>query len=235
MLRQGFLTTALVLGLTSAASAVTLLPGQSVSDAIFDYTDTHLDGTEADFFGTSQATVSKTVTETRDGFIPPDVINNLYVVSASIEVEAIKSASGKQVFSYSLSSEAGFSPGVNGAIEYVISGFAGYDVDFGYLGDPTFPYAPIIERSANGNNITITLFDPRDVLAGQETLLFSTNAPTYSLGGAGMVDIVIDSFGNTGRMYLGLPAPAAIPLPAPVLALGTGLVALVGLRRRRRS
>lgn len=219
----------------ATAQAVPLLPGTPFDQ--FAYFDTgKVVAGDPDFLGPEVATGSASATEQRDGFDGVEVVEDLYTVTGQIDVTVFQTGAGHMTFAYDFSSiDASFAGDANGARVFTVSGYAGFDVDVGWIFD-TDPYVPLISRSIDGDTITVTYFDPRDTQGSLETILFKTNANGFTSSGAGSVDIDITSFGTTTRALTGLPAPAVVPLPASGLLLlaAFGLLS-VRCRGRKRA
>lgn len=216
--------------IVSQAEAVALNPGDSLNSSDIEFAEI-LDG-DPDFFGTFLGSGSASAQETRDGVgFGDEVIEDLYDVTGTIDVEVYQGDNGRTVFAYDFSHvDASGTGDSNGVDVFSVSGFAGYDVDVGWNFD-SIPYLPGISRSNDGDTITIDYFDPTVTRLSLETLLFSTDAPSFAMNGAGSMNINLDSFGGTLRMVDGLPAPAPIPLPGSGLLLAGGV--LLMLRRRK--
>lgn len=224
--------------LTAPASATPLNPGGNLSFG--DYLSYEIATGDPDWFGTELTTVRASASEVRDGILPGirDVIPDLYAVSAGLETTVSRAANGRLIFKVlPFASDGSFAgAGFNGAKDFSFSGFAGFNVDFGWiLGAAPSSVAPIISRSADGDTISIDMLDPNiPILGGFEDLLFSVDAPGFTLSGMGSVGIIIDTFGTLPNTLTGLPAPSVVPLPASGLVLMLGLGAL-HLTRRRKS
>ncbi|WP_424975569.1 hypothetical protein [Dinoroseobacter sp. S124A] len=215
-----------------AAQAVPLLPGTTLDQLAYFDTGKVVAG-DPDFLGTQVASGSVSATEQRDGFSGGGVVDDLYTVTGQINFAVFETSSGHTTFGYDFRSIDDSLAGLlNGARVFSVSGFAGFEVDVGWILDFD-PYVPLIERSADGDTITVTYLDPRDTQSDLiETILFKTDADTFDLMGEGEVVIEIDSFGDTTRSLSGLPQPAVIPLPMSGLLLLCALGGL-GLSRRR--
>lgn len=231
--------TAAALALTTPAHAVLLGAGTTLD--FNDYDLYAVTPGDVDWFGTELATATPRATEVRDGFLDGiGVVTGLYNVTAGFDITVTRSTSGRLVFEIlPFARDDSFAGLFNGAKDFSISGFAGFDVDFAWTGVPlSSVLAPVIKRSADGDTLTFDMLDPRTAVPGvYENLLFAVDAPSFALTGSGTADILIETFGSTTRSFTGLPAPstAVIPLPASGLALGLGLVALGAMRRRARG
>lgn len=230
-LRSLVLSTTVFFG--TAAQAVPLLPGTPFDQ--FAYFDSgKVVAGDPDFLGIEVATGSASATEQRDGFVGGEVVEDLYTVTGQIDVTVLQTVSGHMTFAYDFSSiDASFVGDANGARVFTVSGYAGFDVDVGWMFDSD-PYVPLISRSFDGDTITVTYFDPRDTQGNLETILFKTDTNGFASSGTGSVDIDITSFGTTTRALSGLPAPAVVPLPASGLLL-LGAAGVLAVRRRGRT
>ncbi|OED46741.1 hypothetical protein AB838_18775 [Rhodobacteraceae bacterium (ex Bugula neritina AB1)] len=223
------------------ASAVTLGAGETITNPD-DYFDSRLTGVEADFFGALLLSGTSTVIRSRPGFDGVEVVDDFFVGSATIDWEVSSSASGRTVFRFDLFGDNISDAGDNGAGLFSFSGFAGYDVQFGFASDrPDIEiFFPPVSRSGDGDTITI---DPTVVLGSplfefapgvMESFYFSTDAPSFSLGGdTASAEVILESFGAEALFFDRAPAPAMVPLPAPAFGLVIGLLGLGALRRRR--
>jgi hypothetical protein len=210
--------------------ALTLLPGTTIDQS--DLFDAQVMDGDPAFFGTLLTSVTRSVTETRDGFDGFEVVQDLYKLTATISVD-VYSAAGNTVFAYKFGATDQSGTGDNGVRFYTISGFAGLEVTVGWNFD-IFPAVPIVSRSVDGDTIMVDFVDLLTTTSPTETLLFATNAPGFDLDGFGTADLEIDTFGTTERTLERLPAPALIPVPASGLLLVSAL-GLAALSRRTRT
>ncbi len=215
----------------SPAAPLPLLPGTTLpSIDYFDFGEVP-DG-DPDWFGTVLETGTATANETRDGFVIDEVVEDLYDVDAIVDWTVTRATNGQLVFAHDFSGADNGFVGTNGVLGFDLNGFAGYDIGIGWNA-PGAPYVPTIERSANGETVSVGFFDPRDILFGIETLLIVVDAPDYRTTGTGTAGIEIDSFGTITSPLSGpLPIPAPIPLPAGAVLM-LGALGLLGLTRRR--
>jgi len=221
---------ALGLFVTPAYAVTGLPPGTSVDTV--DYELSEVASGDPMYFETLLDTVVVTATETRDGLLGPDVIMDLYNVTVELTARVWRGSTGLLTFGYDYAVTNDCCAGINGSTDFSISGFAGYDVDYGYVMNSGFFYAPGIDRSADGDTMSVNYFDPRDPTPNIETFLFIVDAPTYDFSGTGQMDIFIDTFGALPNGVDGLPVPASVPLPAglPLMLMGLGAI---GVIRRR--
>jgi len=168
--------------------------------------------------------------ETRDGFAGGAVVEDLFDVSVALTARVWRGNTGLLTFGYDYAASANF--GLSGSLGFSADGFAGYDLDYGYVLNFTAPYQAAVSRSTDGDTLSFGHFAPEDPLPINETFLFVTDAPTYAFSGNAVLNVEIDTFGTTPRAVGGLPVPAAIPVPASLPLMGFALL-LMGLLRRR--
>ena len=126
---------------------------------------------------------------------------------------------------------------------FTLNGYAGWDTDIGFRIDGLGDVGPTsVSRSVDGNLLTFRYDDPLSIsgLAGglQEESLFPfivTDAPTYALTGS--MILYGRSTANPDQLMAvtitGLAVPSAVPLPAPLVLLGSGLALLLGIGKRK--
>ena len=212
------------------AVAVPLAPNATLdSTAYFDTGEVLL--SDDTWYGTLLGTFMDSATETRDGFNGFEVVEDLYSVTIDLTVDVYANSLGTTTFAYTYSSSDNVGVGVNGSLGYSVAGFEGWDVEVGWTSD-VMPYVPLIDRSADGDSISVGYLNPTDSFNGIETLLFRTNAPTFTSGlGEGLINI--DTFGEIPVELSGLAAPAAIPLPPSIALLFGGLAGIAAIGRLR--
>ena len=215
------------------AFATTALPPGGMVD-LFDYEDLEVAPGDATYFESLLDTVVVSVTETRGGLVGGMVVDDLYNVTLELTARVWRGSTGLLTFGYDYAVTEDCCVGINGSTDFSIDGFAGFDVEFGYLARFGSPYRPDVERSPDGDTLSIGYFDPRDPNPNIETFLFVTDATDYGLAGTGTLDVLIDTFGVTSRGVSGLPTPAVVPLPAALPLVAFSLGALGVARRRRR-
>ncbi len=227
------------------AIAVPLLPGETLTFS--DYLDAAVAPGDPDWFGTPLLAGSASAVETRDGFAPPDVVEDLFTFEGLIDVAVERSVTGRTVFGYRIAGRNGSLIAGGGLLGFAVSGFAGYSVDFAPFGDedPLLFIAPDISRSADGDVLTFLFTFEGGLPLGfsevlqdlsVETFLFATDAPEVRTNGGGSLEFTHPEFGSIDVVVPSvLPAPAPIPLPAGLSLLVGGLGALALLRRRARG
>lgn len=218
------------------ATPTTLTAGSSVN--LTNYPTYEVTSPDADWFGTTLWSGTASANRTRDGVLGPGpVIPGLFNVDAFVDATVTSTTNGNLVFGYDLYGTDNSGGGLNGVVNYMLTGFGSYDVTFAWTGGvPTAFYAPTIGRSVDGDTITVSFRDPRDILGAPgviERFLFMVDAPTYALAGGGTAGIALQTFGTGQEALSGaLPSAAAVPLPASVLLLLGGIAGLAALRRR---
>lgn len=221
---------ALISGTVSAAP-VPIIAGMTVDSLAYD--GAGVSAGDPDWFGTIEASGQATANRTRDGFDGFEVVEGLYNVDAFVDWTVTRATNGQLVFGYDFSAVDNVGAGLNGVLDFTLSGFAGYDLNLAWTG-PAFPYVPSVSRSADGDAISFDFFDPLGpIFGGIETILIAVDAPSFRTNGGGTAGIVLDTFGIEQVALSGpLPVPAPVPLPAAAGFLLAALGGLFALRRK---
>ena len=218
------------------ANALVLLPGAGPVMLFGTPGTSPIDDPE--LVGSQEADVSRPWERTEDGFDGFEVVEDIWEVSGTLEMDVTRSdLTSTMIFSPEVI--VGFAQGPlggEGFTGFSLTGYAGYSVEVDYRNDlDPFDTVYEVSRSMDGDVLTFTSpFGPFFQGTPLGVLVIKTDAPAFRLTGTASIETFIDEFGDESVAVSNVPAPAPIPLPPAAAMLIAGIAGLGALRRFRR-
>ncbi len=174
----------------------------------------------------------------RDQLIPFQITDNLgnVILTGNVQDRVVRTTNtGDLIFAPRLR-DLSNPTSVAWIMGFQMNGFNGYSTDIDYRTDSLGNIGPNdVTRDITGDNLDFR-YDPALIVPPDDALFLSvfTDATDYDLSGSFTIKAQNDFGASVFTTVLNnVSAPSAVPMPAAIWLFGSGLLALLGLSRRK--